>query len=59
MYRWKLTWLALGSGLTLLTVVDFSHLIKKKKLEDADVFEENIDYDSVRLRPKGITYLHL
>lgn len=34
--KWKLTWLANSEELIPLTLVDFDHILTKKKLEDED-----------------------
>lgn len=43
----KLTWLPDISGLTPLTLVDFDHLITKKKPEDDDNIEDLVNPNSV------------
>ena len=45
----KLTWLPVTRDLVPLELHDFDHLLTKKKLEEADSFEEFINPCSVRL----------
>ena len=45
--KWKLTWLADSPELVPLTLVDFDHLITKKKLEDDDEIEDLVNPCSV------------
>ena len=49
--KWKLTWLADSPELIPLTLVDFDHLITKKKLEDDDEIEDLVNPCSVRSCP--------
>lgn len=41
--KWKLTWLAQLDELIPLSLVDFDHLITKKKLEEGDEFESFVN----------------
>lgn len=47
--KWKLTWLADSAELVPLLLVDFDHLINKKKLEDDDEIEDLVTLCSVSL----------
>ena len=47
--KWKITWLPDLPDLVPLTLVDFAHLITKKKVEEDDVFEDLVNPVSVRL----------
>lgn len=44
----KLTWLPDTSDLVPLTLMDFDHLITKKKIEDEDNIEDLVNPNSVR-----------
>lgn len=46
--KWKLHWLPNISELVPLRLVDFDHLITKKKLEEGDAIEDNVNKKSVR-----------
>ena len=46
--KWKLTWLPTIPDLVQLTLVDFGHLITKRKLEEDDNFEDCVNPVSVR-----------
>ncbi len=46
--KWKLTWLPqLPEELVDLQLVDFDHLLTKRKLEEDDTFEEFVNENSV------------
>ena len=45
--KWKITWLPTLPDLVPLTLVDFAHLITKKKVEEDDVFEDLVNPVSV------------
>ena len=45
--KWKLTWLAKSEELIPLTLVDFDHILTKKKLEDDDEILDLINPCSV------------
>ena len=45
--RWKLTWLAKSEELIPLTLVDFDHLLTKKKMEDDDEILDLVNTCSV------------
>ncbi len=46
--KWKLHWLPNISELVPLRLVDFDHLITKKKLEEGDAIEDYVNKNSVR-----------
>lgn len=46
--KWKLHWLPNISELVPLRLVDFDHLITKKKLEEGDAIEDYVNKHSVR-----------
>ena len=46
--KWKLHWLPNIGELVPLRLVDFDHLITKKKLEEGDVIEDYVNKKSVR-----------
>ena len=46
--KWKLHWLPNISELVPLRLVDFDHLITKKKLEEGDAVEDFVNKKSVR-----------
>ena len=46
--KWKLHWLPNISELVPLRLVDFDHLITKKKLEEGDAIEDFVNKNSVR-----------
>lgn len=46
--KWKLTWLPDIPDLVPLQLVDFGHLITKKRIEEDDVFENFVNPESVR-----------
>ena len=46
--KWKLHWLPNIPELVPLRLVDFDHLITKKKLEDGDAIEDCVNKNSVR-----------
>ena len=45
--KWKLHWLPNISELVPLRLVDFDHLITKKKLEEGDAIEDYVNKNSV------------
>ena len=45
--KWKITWLPDLPDLVPLTLVDFAHLITKKKVEEEDIFEDLVNPVSV------------
>ena len=46
--KWKLHWLPNIAELVPLRLVDFDHLITKKKLEEGDAIEDFVNKNSVR-----------
>lgn len=46
--RWKLHWLPNIAELVPMRLVDFDHLITKKKLEEGDALEDFVNKNSVR-----------
>ena len=46
--KWKLHWLPNIAELVPLRLVDFDHLITKKKLEEGDALEDFVNKNSVR-----------
>lgn len=57
--KWKLTWLPQQQEeLVDLLLVDFDHLLTKRKLEEDDTFEEFVNNDSVRMLTTVVSVDH-